>query len=108
MKQGQIKKHSVTQSVILNLLPGILIWGSYFLLRQPVVNMGYPSIFALLLVFAFVLIPVEPGYLLYQGKKKTGWFTLHGIISYQNSIPWWQYFVWAKIIFAVTGAILNY
>jgi membrane protease YdiL (CAAX protease family) len=107
MKQDQIEKHSTIHSVILHLLPGILVGCFYFLARQPVANMGYPSFFALLLAFAFVLIPVELGYLLYQGKKKTGRFTLQGIISYRNSIPRWQYFVWIIIIFVVIGAIFT-
>jgi membrane protease YdiL (CAAX protease family) len=107
MEQDQIEKHSTAQSVILHLLPGILVGCFYFLARQPVANMGYPSIFALLLAFAFILIPVELGYLLYQGKKKTGRFTLQGIISYRNPIPWWQYLVWVLIIFVATGAIFN-
>jgi membrane protease YdiL (CAAX protease family) len=107
MKQDQIEKHSTTQSVILHLLPGILVGCFYFLARQPVANMGYPSIFALLLAFAFILIPVELGFLFVQGKKKTGRFTLQGIISYRNSIPWWQYFGWPIIIVAITGAIFK-
>jgi membrane protease YdiL (CAAX protease family) len=107
MKQDQIEKHSTTQSVVLHLLPGILVGCFYFLARQPVANMGYPSIFALLLAFAFILVPVELGFLLYQGKKKTGHFTLQGIISYRNSIPRWQYFVWPIIIFVVIGAIFT-
>ncbi len=107
MNHDQIEKYSATQSVILHLLPGILVGAFYFLVRQPVANMGYPSIFALLLAFAFVLMPVELGYLLYQGKKKTGRFTLQGIISYRNPIPWWQYFVWPIIIVLVTGAIFK-
>ncbi len=106
MKLNQIEKHSTKQSIILHLLPGILVGCFYFLVRQPVVHMGYPSIFALLLAFAFILIPLELGFLLVQGKKKTGRFTLHGIISYQNSIPWWQYFVWVGIIFVIVGAIM--
>ena len=107
MKQDHIEKHSIAQSVILHLLPGILVGTFYFLARQPVANMGYPSIFALLLAFALVLIPVELGYLLVQGKKKTGRFTFQGIISYRNQIPWWQYLVWSIIIFAVVGAIFK-
>ena len=106
MKQDQIEKHSTTQSVILHLLPGILVGCFYFLARQPVADMGYPSIFALLLALAVILIPFELGFLLYQGKKKTGRLTLQGIISYQNSIPWWQYFVWVGIIFVIVGAIM--
>jgi membrane protease YdiL (CAAX protease family) len=107
MKQDQIEKHSTTQSVILHLLPGILIGCFYLLARQPVVNMGYPSVIALILAYAFILIPVELGYLLYQGKKKTGRFTLRGIISYRNSIPWWQYLVWVLIIVVASGAIFT-
>ena len=69
--------------------------------------MGYPSFFAQFLAFAFILVPIELGFLLYQGKKKTGRFTLRGIISYQRSIPWWQYFLWVTIIFVIVGALMT-
>jgi membrane protease YdiL (CAAX protease family) len=107
MKQDQIEEHSTIQSVILHLFPGILVGCFYFLARKPVTNLGVPSIFALYLAFALVLVPVELGYLLVQGKKKTGRFTLQGIISYRNPIPWWQYLVWPIIIFVVIGAIFT-
>jgi len=107
MKQNQIEKHSLTQSVILHLLPGILVGCSYLLARQPVVNMGYPSIVALILAYAFILIPVELGYLLYQAKKMTGRFDLREIVSYRDPIPWWQYLLWVIIIFIATGAIVT-
>jgi hypothetical protein len=95
------------RSIIFHLLPGILVGAFYFLARQSIAHMGYPSIFALLLAIAFVLIPVELGFLLYQGKKKTGRFTLQGIISYRNPIPWWQYLVWPIIIVPIIGAIFR-
>ena len=107
MNQDQIEKHSTIQSIILHLFPGILVGCFYFPARQLVAHMGYPSIFALLLAFAFILVPVELGYLLYQGKKKTGRFTLQGVISNRNPIPWWQYVVWPIIIFVVIGAIFT-
>ena len=107
MDQNMIEKHSATQSVILHLLPGILVGCFYFLARQPVANMGYPSGFALILAYAVALIPVELGYLLYQGRKKTSRFTLRGIISYRNSIPWWQYLVWVLLIVVASGAIFT-
>ena len=107
MKQDLIEKHSIAQSVILHLSPGILVGTFYFLALQPVARMGYPSIFALYLALAFVLVPVELGFLLFQGKKKTGRFTLQGIISYRNPIPWWQYFVWVTIIFVIVGALMT-
>jgi membrane protease YdiL (CAAX protease family) len=107
MKQDQIEKHSTNQSLVLHLLPGVLVGGFYFLARQPVAQMGYPSFFALLLAFALILIPVELGFLFVQGKKKTGRFTLKGIVSYGNSIPGWQYIVWPICIFVVIGAIFT-
>jgi membrane protease YdiL (CAAX protease family) len=105
--QGQIEKHTTAQSVFLHLVPGVLVGSFYFLALKPVASMGYPSFFALLLAFAFILIPLELGFLLYQGKKKTGQFTLRGIVSYQNPIPWWQYLVWGCIIFGIVGAIMT-
>jgi len=107
MNQVQIEKHSATQSIILHLLPGILVGAFYFLALKPVAKMGYPSFFALLLAFAIILVPLELGFLLFQGKKKTGRFTLRGIISYQNSIPWWQYLVWPIVTVPVIGAIFK-
>ena len=107
MNQDQIEKHSTAQSVILHLLPGILVGCFYFLALKPVAKMGYPSFFAQFLAFAFILVPVELGFLLAQGKKKTGRFTLRGIISYQRSIPWWQYFLWVTIIFVIVGALMT-
>jgi membrane protease YdiL (CAAX protease family) len=107
MNQDQIEKHSTTQSVILHLLPGFLVGCFFLLARQPVANMGYPSIIALILAYAFILIPVELGFLFYQGKKKTGRFSLQGIISYRNPIPWWKYLVWVFVIFIAVGAIFT-
>ena len=107
MKQNQIEKHSTTQSIILHVFPGVLVGCFYLLARQPVANMGYPSIVALILAYAFILILVELGYLLYQAKKTTGRFTLGGIISYRNSIPWWQYLAWVFTIFIAVGAIFT-
>jgi uncharacterized protein len=105
MNQEQIEQHSAFKSIVLHLLPGVMIGCVYFLARHPVANMGYPSIFALLLAMALVLVPLELGFLLYQGRKKTGRLTLQGIISYRRSIPWWQYPLWGIAILAVTGAI---
>ncbi len=107
MSNDQIEKHTITQSIVLHLLPGLLIGCLYFIVRQPVQNLGYPSIFSLILAVAFILVPVELGYLFYQGRQKTGRFTLDGIISYRNPITWWQYIVWVLIIFIAIGIIFT-
>lgn len=107
MQQDPIQKHSTAQSVILHLFPGILVGGFYFLARQPVARLGYPSGFAQMLAFALVLVPLELGFLFVQAKKKTGSFRLLSILGYRNSIPGWQYVVWPILIFAVVGAIFT-
>jgi uncharacterized protein len=107
MNQDPIEKHSTAQSILFHLFPGILVACSYFLVRQPVANLGYPTVVALMLAFACVLIPVELGALFYQAKKTTGQFTFQGIISYRDAIPPWQYLVWVPIIFIAIGAIFS-
>jgi membrane protease YdiL (CAAX protease family) len=107
MKQVQIEKHSTPQSILFHLLPGILVGGFYFLARQPVARLGYPSVFAQMLAFALVLVPLELGFLFFQAKKKTGSFRLRDILRYRNSIPWWQYVVWPILIVLVVGAVFT-
>ena len=107
MKQEEIEKHTTAQSVLLHLLPGIFVECCYLLARKPITNLGYPSIVALILAFVVILIPFELGYLLYQGKNKTGQFTLRGIVSYREGIAWWQYLIWASVIFIAIGAIFT-
>ncbi len=105
--QQQIEKHTTVQSIILHLFPGILMGIFYFLIRRPVQEFGYPSIFALILAIIFVLIPVELGYLLLKGKQATGRYTLDGLISYRTPIPWWQSILWTLIVFVLMGVIFT-
>ncbi len=103
----QIENHTLLHTIILHVLPGILTGSFYFLVRPLALKMGYPSIFALVLAGALILIPIELGYLLYQGKKKTGRYTLDGIVSYRKAIPWWQTLIWVAIVFVATGIIFT-
>ncbi len=105
--QQQIEKHTIVQSIILHLLPGILIGTFYFLIRQPVQEIGYPSTFALILAVIFVLVPVQLGYLLLKGKQATGRYTLDGLISYRTAIPWWQSILWILIVLVLMAAIFT-
>ena len=107
MTQRQRENHTILQSIILHLLPGVLIGAFYFLIRQPIHKMGYPSILALMLAIAGILVPFELGYLLLKGKQANGRYSLAGIISYRDRVPWWQIFLWSLLVFVVTGAIFT-
>ncbi|QRN84239.1 CPBP family intramembrane metalloprotease [Chloroflexota bacterium] len=106
MNQKQMEKHSNGQSIFFHLMPGILISVFCFLIRPTVNNFGYPAIFALVLAVMFILVPTELGYLLYQGKKKTGHYTLKGIIDLNKMTPWWQHLIWALIAFGAIGGLM--
>ena len=79
--------------------------GVYYLIRQPLHNLGYPSMMALVLVAIFILIPVEVGILLLHGKKTTGKYTLKGVISYRKPVVWWQILI-AVVLVVVAMAVV--
>lgn len=107
MTHETIEEHSTLRSILLHLLPGILTGCAYILLLKPVQALGYPSMLALTIAAAVIAVPAELGYLLFQGRKKTGRFTLAGVISYRSPIPWWQYIVWGAAVFVATGVIFT-
>ncbi len=106
-QQQENETHSATKSIILHLVPGILTGAFYFLVREPLHTAGYPSLMALICAIIVVLIPVELGYLLYEGKKKNGRFSLQGVVLYRTSIPIWQYFLWGLVLVAAMGLIFT-
>ena len=97
-----IKKHSLTKSVILHLLPGLLIGACYFLFVPIVRANGFPSLMALLLAGIIALVPFQLGYLLYQ-KHKTGERLFNGIIRYTNPLKIWQYILLVLAIIIISG-----
>ena len=105
--QQQIEKHTLAKSILLHLGPGLLPGLLYFLIRGPLQQKGYPSLFALMLSLVFVNVPIILGYLLYKGKQKNGRYTLAGIISYRQPISVWQYLLWSLVTFVVIGLIFT-
>ena len=77
-------RHTLLQSIWLSLLPGILILLFALIVGPMVIRAGLPLLLVPSLWVICVLIPFELGYLLYQGKKGNGHFTLHGIVLYAN------------------------
>ncbi|MDO8848285.1 MAG: type II CAAX endopeptidase family protein [Coriobacteriia bacterium] len=101
-----VEQHSVGRSVLLHLGPGVLIGLCYFALSSVFRQWGLPSIAALSTV-ALVLVPFELGYLLYEGRKRNGHYSLRGVVLYRVPIPIWQYFVWVPSLFVIVGIIFT-
>lgn len=93
--------------ILLHLLPGLLTGGFYFLARKPLLGLGFPPVFTLTMAAIVILIPCELGFLLYQGRKTTGRWSLDGVIAYRKPIRWWEYPLWVVLIFLATDAIFT-
>ena len=84
------KQHSIGQSVLLHLLPGVLITIGYFLIAPVVIRNGYPALLGLLISFLVLGLPFQAGFILYQLKNAEDGLTFKDIL-YRNRIPAWQF-----------------
>lgn len=85
-----IKRHSIGQSILLHLLPGILITLGYFIIAPVAIQAGYPALLGLLIAFLVLGLPFQLGYILYQIKKAEREVALKDII-YRSRMPAWQF-----------------
>jgi CAAX protease family protein len=105
---SDIRAHSTWRTLTLHLLPGALITAFYFLAAPLVMRAGYPSLLALLLAIIVILIPFELGYLLYEGKRTTGRFSLHTVVLYRDSLPFWHYLLLVPLLLAWMLAVFAF
>jgi len=109
-----VEQHSLAQSIVLHLLPGVLITLFYFATAPVAGELGLPSVTALFAAIAVILIPFELGYLLYNGWKRNGSFSLQRTVLFREHMPWWLYavlglpvFAWMGVVFMIIAAPLN-
>ena len=76
--EASVEQHSLVQSIVLHLLPGVLILLFYIITAPLAEKLGFPSGTTLFVAIGVVLIPFELGYLLYQGRKRNGTLSLTG------------------------------
>lgn len=103
---GSVEQHSIWQSLLLHLLPGILVGGCYYLLLPAVHYRGYPSLMALMLAAALILVPTQLGYLLYRSKRE-GLTDPLGVLRYRRSLSFTQYILWVPAVFIALGVIFT-
>ena len=105
----EIKRHTVLQSLLLHLLPGVAMTLSFFVSVPLVQYLGWPTNLAFsLLTDLFILIPFELGLLLYLARKQgtRGW-SLEGIVIYRQKLPIWKVAGWVLVILIPTGLIFG-
>jgi uncharacterized protein len=77
------EQHSLPRSIVLHLLPGAALFGFVFVAAA----LGMPAILALLVGIALVIVPIELGYLLYQGRRKSGRWSVWEVVDYREPMP---------------------
>lgn len=81
-----IDELSLGRAVVLHLTPGILITLAYFGIGSLFARRGLPQPLALLTTMLLVTLPLEVGFLLYQGWKLNGRLSLEGVIRFREPI----------------------
>ena len=109
-----IDQHPVLLNIVLHLLPGVLAGLVFWLLAFIFDRNNLPTIFALYVAIAVIIIPFELGLLLFLGYKKNQKLSLRNVIYYTKKIPIWQLigfsilaFAWAAFIFAYVDKWLS-
>ncbi|HLN54514.1 MAG TPA: CPBP family intramembrane glutamic endopeptidase [Bacteroidales bacterium] len=98
--------HSLSKSILLHLLPGLLAGICYFSLAPIVRANGFPSIMAIILSGVLVLIPFELGFLIYR-QKATGKKLFGDVILYWKKIPFRQYFLFVPLVILLSGLLMK-
>jgi uncharacterized protein len=102
------EQHSLAKSVFLHLAPGAVVTLVYVLLTPALLKLGLPNLLTFNLAAILVLVPLELWILFAEGKKKSGHYTLQGVVLYRERIPLWQLIglafgllFWMAVCFAV-------
>lgn len=101
-----VPKHTLLQSILLHLGPGVLGGAAYYALAPLVRSRGYPTLMALILAGVFVLVPVELG-LLYAGSRQEGSISPFGAVRYRRPLPLPKYLLWVPVIFLGSAALMT-
>ncbi|MBA3825732.1 MAG: CPBP family intramembrane metalloprotease [Ktedonobacterales bacterium] len=90
-------QHSLGQSVILHLIPGVLILGVYLACYPLVAHFGLPALDALLIAIVVAALPSQLGHLIYQGYRRNGRLSLAGVVVFRRRLPFWRYLVFVPL-----------
>ena len=106
---AQPPQHSLARSTLLHLLPGALIVIFASIVGPLIARAGLPLLLVPSLWAICVLIPVELGYLLVQGKRRNGRLSLDGIVVYRERMPARTYvlLIPALLIWGVLGFLVG-
>lgn len=93
-----VAQHTIPQTLLLHLLPGVLITITFIVLGPWLKQNHLPPILAILVPILVILIPFELGLLYILGYRRNGRLSLEGIVVYREPLPRKDYFIFAPAI----------
>lgn len=106
------KQHTLLQSALLHVAPGLAGVMVYVLAAPRVMAAGYPAVLALLLAALLVIVPIELGILFAQPRLGHHDHVLENVVLNRRPIPRWQYLVlplplvaWGFLASGATGPL---
>lgn len=81
-------QQSLLKSVGLHVLPGALTTVAFLIFKPLLDSSGFPPLLAYLLAVLLVDLPVLLGVMLYEGKKRSGRYSLEGVVLYRDKVSW--------------------
>ncbi len=81
-------QHSLSKSILLHIIPGILTTLALVIFKPFVDLTGFPPLLAFLLAVLLIDIPIMLGVLLNEGKKLNGRYSLEGVVLYHEKVSW--------------------
>lgn len=93
---------SIPWLIVMHLLPGLLIAGTFAVISWYTRGLHVSALLTMSIAIPLALLPAELGYLLYQGKRLHGRFTLRGVIAYNRTLPGREYAIWIPITLLAT------
>lgn len=102
------QKHTIPQSILFHLIPGIFIAVANFLFYFVVTIHSLPNEVGNLLSAVFVLCPLELGILLYLSKRNIGTYHFLSLIPWKEKANLKEYFIFILVmaIWAILISIL--
>jgi len=98
MMNEPLKMHSLLESILFHLLPGVPIVLFYLLVAPAWIERGLPAAFTLVIAVPVILIPTQLMILYILGYKKNHRLSLNNIILYQDKTSIKNYFIYGIII----------
>jgi uncharacterized protein len=91
-------QHTVPQTILLHLLPGVLITITFMVLGPWLRHNHLPPMLAILIPILIILIPFELGLLFYEGSRRNGRLSLEGIVVYREPLPLKTFLIFVPVL----------